>query len=316
MTFNRFIALLLFIGGTYIGQAEARSYKSGFDVTDALVPIEQIMPGGPPKDGIPSIDSPKFIPAGKVDFLNPEDRVLGLSYNGFVRAYPIAIMNWHEIVNDRFGNQPIAVTFCPLCGTGIAFKAEHNNRPLSFGVSGLLFNSDVLLYDRNTESLWSQIKMQAISGKYKGERLQPVALYHTTWSDWNQKYPNSQVLSEDTGYIRNYRRSPYGDYETSRSIYFPVEFAAKGYHPKERVLGVNIAGIVKAYPFAELAKTSGRIGDSVGGESIEIEYDIENQAARAIDAEGKTLPTVTAFWFAWYAFHPDTQLFKWSDVTE
>ncbi|MET0108536.1 MAG: DUF3179 domain-containing protein [Candidatus Thiodiazotropha sp.] len=307
------MALLFLAGGIYIGPAEAGNYKSGFDVTDALVPIEQILPGGPPKDGIPSIDSPKFLPARKIDFLQPEDRVLGLSYNGFVRAYPIAIMNWHEIVNDRFGNRPVAVTFCPLCGTGIAFKAEHNNRPLSFGVSGLLYNSDVLLYDRASESLWSQIKMQAISGKFKGERLEPIALYHTTWSDWIKRHPDSQVLSDDTGFARNYRRSPYGDYETNRSIYFPVEFTAKGYHPKERVMGVNIGGVAKAYPFAELAKTSGRITDRVGGESIEIEYDIDNQTASAIDAEGKTIPTVIAFWFAWYAFHPNGQLFKWSE---
>ncbi|MBT3041896.1 MAG: DUF3179 domain-containing protein [Candidatus Thiodiazotropha sp. (ex Codakia orbicularis)] len=313
MAFNRLITLLFLAGGIYIGPAEARSYKSGFDVTDALVPIEQILPGGPPKDGIPSIDNPKFLPVSKVDFLQPEDRVLGLSHNGFVRAYPIAIMNWHEIVNDRFGSQPVAVTFCPLCGTGIAFKAEHNNKPLSFGVSGLLYNSDVLLYDRTSESLWSQIKMQAISGKFKGEHLEPIALYHTTWSDWIKRHPDSQVLSDDTGFARNYRRSPYGDYETNRSIYFPVEFAAKGYHPKERVLGVNIGGVFKAYPFAELAKTSGRIADSVGGESIEIEYDIDNQTASAIDAEGKTIPTVIAFWFAWYAFHPDGLLFKWSE---
>jgi hypothetical protein len=310
MTFNRIIVLLVLTTALWIGLAEARTYKSGFDVTDALVPIEQILPGGPPKDGIPAIDRPKFLSAGDVDFLQPEDRVLGLVYNGMVKAYPIAIMNWHEIVNDRFGDQPIAVTFCPLCGTGIAFKAEHNSNPLSFGVSGLLYNSDMLLYDRCTESLWSQIKMQAISGKHKGERLQPVPLYHTTWSDWKRKYPGSQVLSEETGFSRNYRRSPYGDYEKERSIYFPVEFASKGYHPKERVLAVEIGGEFKAYPFAELAKTSGRIDDSLGGESIEIEYDPEHQTARAIDADGATIPTVIAFWFAWYAFHPDTELFK------
>ncbi|MEW8561558.1 MAG: DUF3179 domain-containing protein [Candidatus Thiodiazotropha sp.] len=274
------------------------------------MPVEQILPGGPPKDGIPAIDRPKFISAHKVDYLAPDDRVLGLSYNGQVKAYPIAIMNWHEIVNDRFGSEPVAITFCPLCGSGIAFKSEQNNRPLSFGVSGLLYNSDMLLYDRDTESLWSQIKMQAISGKHKGERLQPIALHHTTWSDWVARYPRSQVLSEDTGFSRNYRRSPYGDYETSRALYFPVEFAAKGYHPKERVVGVSIGGITKAYPFVELAKTGGGINDSVGGEAIEIRYDVDSQSATVFNAGGEMIHSIVAFWFAWYTFHPDTLLFQ------
>lgn len=310
MNSTKVFVVLCFSIGLFMGQAHAKRYKGGFDVTDALIPIDNILPGGPPKDGIPAIDKPKFIPAGKADFLTPEDRVLGLSYNGEIKAYPIAIMNWHEIVNDRFGSHSIAITFCPLCGTGIAFKAEQNHKPLSFGVSGLLYNSDMLLYDRDTESLWSQIKMQAISGKFKGNRLQPIALHHTSWSDWKKRYPSTLVLSEDTGFSRNYRRSPYGDYETSRAIYFPVEFAAQGYHPKERVLGVNIDGVSKAYPFTELAKTSGRISDSVGGQKIEIEYDIDHQTATAQDSEGTTIPTITAFWFAWYTFHPDTQLFQ------
>jgi hypothetical protein len=310
MNIGRPLILFLFVMGLNLGQAEAKGFKGGFDITDALIPSEEILPGGPPRDGIPSIDNPKFIPATKVEFLDPDDRVLGLNYNGTVRAYPIAIMNWHEIVNDRFGNQSIAITFCPLCGTGIAFKAEHNNRPLSFGVSGLLYNSDMLLYDRDSESLWSQIRMQAISGKFKGSRLEPIALLHTSWSDWRQRHPQSEVLSEETGYSRDYRRSPYGDYETSRSIFFPVAFTAKGYHPKERVLGVILAGISKAYPFSELAKTSGKINDRVAGQAIQILYDGKHESATALDTEGATLPTITAFWFAWYAFHPDTQVFQ------
>ncbi|MES9970566.1 MAG: DUF3179 domain-containing protein [Candidatus Thiodiazotropha sp.] len=302
--------MLCFAWWQSLGLADEEIYKGGFNVTDSLLPADKILPGGPPKDGIPSIDNPKFIPADKADFLASEDRVLGLAYNGQIKAYPIAIMNWHEIVNDRIGDQPIAITFCPLCGTGIAFKALHKGRPLSFGVSGLLYNSDMLLYDRDTESLWSQIKMQAVSGDFKGDRLQPIALHHTSWSDWVEQYPRTQVLSDDTGFARDYRRSPYGDYETNLAIYFPVDFTAQGYHPKERVLGVNIGGVSKAYPFVELSKTSGRIKDNVGGQNILIEYGANHKTATALNPEGKTIPTITAFWFAWYAFHPDTQLFQ------
>ncbi|MCU7878875.1 MAG: DUF3179 domain-containing protein [Candidatus Thiodiazotropha sp. (ex Lucinoma borealis)] len=305
----RFVIAVL-IGGLLFGQLEARTFKGGFDVTDAQVPIKNILPGGPPKDGIPSIDKPRFVTANKAKFLDPEDRVLGLAYNGQVKAYPISILNWHEIVNDRFGNERVTVTFCPLCGTGIAFKAKLDNKPLLFGVSGLLYNSDMLLYDRTTESLWSQIKREAISGKYKGRRLTPISLQHTTWSDWQQQYPATKVLSQDTGFSRNYQRSPYQGYETSRSIYFPVEFASKGYHPKERVLGLEIEGVSKAYPFAELSKTTGLIKENVAGKEVVIHYDIDNQSASVSDSNGNTIHSVIAFWFAWYTFYPDTELFQ------
>ncbi|MCU7920683.1 MAG: DUF3179 domain-containing protein [Candidatus Thiodiazotropha sp. (ex Epidulcina cf. delphinae)] len=303
-----FIVLLL--TGWLTGSAQAGPSKNGFDLSDALIPVESVLSGGPPRDGIPAIDKPRFLSAAKADFLAADDRILGLAHNGVTKAYPIAIMDWHEIVNDRFGGEGVAITYCPLCGTGIAFLAQVDGARLTFGVSGLLYNSDVLLYDRRTDSLWSQIKMQAVSGAYKGRRLTPLPLQHTTWSDWRQRHPRTLVLSQKTGYSRNYQRSPYQGYETSRQVYFPVEFLSQGYHPKERVLGLEIDGRVKAYPFVELSKTSGLVKDRLAGKAIEIHYDADNQTATAIDATGRMMPSVTAFWFAWYAFHPDTALFK------
>ena len=144
---------------------------NGFDLTGASVPIDEIHHGGPPRDGIPSIDQPRFVSAVEADFLKPDDRVLGFHRPGIARAYPISILNWHEVVNDRVGGEPIAVTFCPLCGTGMVFSTRVDGRDLTLGVSGLLYNSDVLLYDRQTESLWSQIMSEAVSGPMKGSRL-------------------------------------------------------------------------------------------------------------------------------------------------
>ena len=156
--------------------ATALAETNGFDLRNALVPVDEIHAGGPVRDGIPSIDEPKFIAAGDADFLRGGDDVLGIVRNGVARAYPIRIMNWHEIVNDEIAGERVAVTFCPLCGTGIAFAAESLGRDLTFGVSGLLYNSDMLLYDRETESLWSQIKKQAITGPMKGHRLSALPL--------------------------------------------------------------------------------------------------------------------------------------------
>jgi hypothetical protein len=140
--------------------AETRQLN-GFILDEPLIPAGAIEKGGPPRDGIPSIDSPLFVAASEASFLDPEDRVLGITQGGKSKAYPVKILNWHEIVNDWLNQQPVVVTYCPLCGSGIAFSAMVGGRRLSFGVSGLLYNSDVLLYDRQTGSLWSQIPILA-----------------------------------------------------------------------------------------------------------------------------------------------------------
>ena len=135
----------------------------GFDTSRHSIPVDDIYDGGPGKDGIPAILHPKFISAEEADqtFLKKSDRILGIVQNGQAKAYPIKILNWHEIVNDRIGGASIVVTYCPLCGTGMVFDTKVNGRELTFGVSGLLYQSDMLLYDHQTESLWSQIKSEA-----------------------------------------------------------------------------------------------------------------------------------------------------------
>jgi hypothetical protein len=175
-------------------------------------PAAEIREVGPGRDGIPALDRPRFIAGKSATYLLPDDRVPGLRLGGIARAYPVKILNYHEIVNDRFGMQPVAVTYCPLCGSGMAFSAEAGDRVLEFGVSGLLFNSDVLLFDRQTESLWSQLQREAISGKMKGTKLEPLPVSHTTWRDWLGRYPQTTVLSDRTGYSRTYNVDPYPAY--------------------------------------------------------------------------------------------------------
>lgn len=284
--------------------------NNGFDLGDSLVPADEIHLGGPPRDGIPAIDEPRFVPAG-ASGLAPDDRVLGLEIDGETRAYPISILNWHEVVNDDFAGQAVAVTYCPLCGTGVAFAAGTAGEALRFGVSGLLYNSDVLLYDRATESLWSQLRMQAISGPRRGERLVPLPLTHTSWGAWQAAHPDTRVLSTETGYARNYQSDPYRGYASSDALYFPVSRKSGRYHPKERVLGLEIDGRYKAYPFAELARTGKvRIEDAFAGRRIEIRFDAGSESASAFASDGGQLPAVTAFWFAWHAFHPDGEVFR------
>ncbi len=295
--------------------ASAAPTKNGFDLSNALVPVAEILPGGPPRDGIPAIDRPRFDRAADTDAVAPEDFVLGVNLNGEVKAYPLRIMNWHEIVNDRFGATRVVVTYCPLCGTGLAFLADIEGRPVEFGVSGLLYNSDMLLYDRDSESLWSQIEGRAISGRHTGQRLIAVPLEHTTWEDWRRRHPETLVLSQDTGHARDYGRDPYAGYTETESLHFPVKFRAQGYHPKERVLGLELNERFKAYPFSELARTGGEVHDEIGGHRVTIRFDAANQNATARDAAGEPMPGVVGFWFAWFAFHPETEVFKATPAT-
>ncbi len=285
--------------------------NNGFDLTGSLIPESEILSGGPPRDGIPSIDTPHFIRATEAQFLEQNERVLGITRNGVSKAYPVAILNWHEIVNDRFDDEAVVVTYCPLCGTGIAYLAKVDDQLLEFGVSGLLYNSDMLLYDRRTRSLWSQISRQAISGPMKGAKLKAIAVMHTRWADWRQRHPETRVLSTDTGYQRDYESNPYAGYEKDRGLWFPVQVQDERYHPKEPVLGIEIDGYFKAYPFTELDKSAGTdVHDTLAGQPIVVKYDHQNHTAVATDTEGNMLPGVIAFWFAWYAFHPETDVYR------
>ena len=297
-----------------VSQSIAAESKNGFNLEGSLIPSEEIHFGGPPRDGIPALNNPKFVPASEARFLQSQDRVLALHRNGIAKAYPLRILNWHEIVNDRFGDEAITIVYCPLCGSGTASEAKIGDVVLEFGVSGLLYNSDVLMYDRQTQSLWSQIQAQAITGPMKGTRSPGVTVVHTSWGDWLVRHPDTLVLSQDTGFNRNYFVDPYLGYDRDASNMFPVRFRSEGYHPKEQVLGLILNGKVKAYPFIELAKMANNtfieIADELAGQPVYIRYNATHRSAEAIDEKGEILPSITLFWFAWYAFHPETEVFR------
>ena len=285
---------------------------TAWDFSGSSIPQEEILSGGPGKDGIPAIDRPRFVPASKASgtFLEDENRIIALVVNGKKKAYPIKILNWHEIVNDSIGGRHVVVTFCPLCGTGMVFDANAAGRRLNFGVSSLLYQSDMLLYDRETESLWSQIKQEAVTGKLKGTRLNLLSSTQTTWGAWKKKYPETFVLSTKTGYSRDYDRDPYEDYYSSRSVMFSVGKLNSRYRPKEQVIGVELDGLAKAYPFSELAKMKSPFKDTIGKKTVWVEYDSKSRTATIKDISGKELPSVVGFWFAWYAFHKGTQVYS------
>jgi hypothetical protein len=238
------VLVAVLLGVVVYKYASSAGPTNGFDLSNSILPVEQILHGGPPRDGIPALSDPKLIAAAEAGYLTPADRIVGIELYGQARAYPIAILNWHEIVNDEIEGQRFAVTYCPLCGTAVAFDATIDGKSTDFGVSGLLYNSDVLLYDRETESLWSQILSKSIAGKRVGKSLTPLPISHTSWRDWREKHPDTLVMSDDTGHFRDYQRDPYAGYEQSRYTYFAVNNEAPdNYHPKEVVLGLGIDGV-------------------------------------------------------------------------
>ena len=166
------------------------------------------------------------------------------------------------------------------------------------------------MYDRQTNSLWSQLMVQAVTGPMKGTRLQQLPLSHTSWQEWVERYPETRVLSNKTGYSRNYRLDPYPNYGRNGRLYFPVTHSSDKYRRKEIVMGLEIDSRFKAYPFKELKKGASRFDDEFAGEKVSVEFDAKHQTARVIKPDGSEIPTTTAFWFAWYAFHPETEIYE------
>lgn len=262
------------------------------------------------KDCIPSIDDPVFESAQEATWLSSEDRVFAIDHNGIKRAYPQRIMNWHEIVNDDIGGDPVAITFCPLCGSALAFIRQVDGIVTEFGVSGKLHNSDLVMYDRLEGNLWQQVTGEAIVGPAarREEVLEQVAITTTKWGDWVREYPDTQVLSRDTGHRRDYGRYPYGTYEHDDEIYFGVEGLDTTLQIKTPVYGIEIEGVSKAYPESALA-TSEVIEDQIAGVSVTVQMDESGEVSVINQQTGEKIIPIRLFWFAWAAFHPDTELY-------
>ena len=207
---------------------------------DPLVDINRIRSGGPPPDGIPPIDEPLFETVATVDWLGDNEPVLALELNGDARAYPLQIMTWHELVNDAVGGVPVTISYCPLCNSSLAYDRRVGDRILDFGTSGLLFNSSLVMYDRQTRSFWTHFDARAVVGHLTGEELDTYPIATTSWSDFRTAFPDGLVLSRDTGFSRDYGRNPYPGYDDVDTSPFLFDGPVDGRLPaKARVLVVR-----------------------------------------------------------------------------
>jgi hypothetical protein len=251
--------------------SEAGSLRTNW--TKLLVAREEIISGGPPPDGIPAIDRPKFVSAAEARrWLHPNEPVLALTVNGDARAYPLQILMWHEIVNDVVGGVAVAVTYCPLCNSALVFERTLEGVTLDFGTSGMLYRSDLVMYDRQSHSLWAQMEGRAIVGDRVGTRLRTRPANTIAFDDWTGAHPGGQVLSRETGHHRRYGVNPYDYYDQPMLAPFLYRGTPDPRRPpKERVVGVAIGDARRAFPFPLLEKH--RVAhDTVAGEPIVIFY--------------------------------------------
>lgn len=316
-------AIGLFVGAIVwatlpaFGQAP-QSWKRAFPETDFskhAVALDSIISGGVPKDSIPSIDAPEFEPASaRRDWLADTEPVIGLSINGDARAYPLRVLTWHEIVNDTVGGTPVAVTFCPLCNAAIVFEATVDGQRLTFGTTGKLRHSDLVMYDRQTGSWWQQFTGQGIVGEHSGRKLTFVPARLESWSSFLQRHPDGRVLVPADPNARPYGRNPYAGYDEAQA-----PFLYRGPMPEELPAMARVIVVGEDAWELALLRDRGRIetdshvlrwspgqNSALDASQIPEGRDVGNVVVQRKTAEGlqDAVYDVT-FAFVFKAFHPD-----------
>lgn len=264
---------------------------------------------GTSKDGIPSIDHPQFVSAAEAnEWLADDEIVVAVAYKGVERVYPLRILVWHEIVNDVVADDPLLISYCPLCVSAAAYARQIDGEPVEFGTSGMLYNSNLVMYDRRTETYWSQMDGLAIVGDLSGRELTPVSIDTVGWGKWRAAHPNSEVLSLDTGFDRDYGRDPYSDYYANGYICFPVQGRDDRIQPMAVIFGIEMDGVSVAYREDDLIER-GVIEDRINDVRIRISRDTTGAVTVQTIGTQEAVGSTRAFWFSWVAFHPDTRLY-------
>jgi len=312
----RLLLALLLVGFAIEAHAQ-RTYDTdilaetfGFDAsTTKSVALDDLHQGCPARDCIPSIDAPKFVAASDAAHVADDDIVIAISFDGEYRAYPAQILDHHEIVNDTIAGEPIAITWCPLCGSAVGVRRRINGEITEFGVSGVLYNSDLVFYDRATETLWDQVEAKGIVGPLTGEKLALVPVTMTHWSRWREAHPDTIVLSTETGFDEDYSTDHYGKYRESTQIIFAVKNEDARIHPKSVVFGFTVDGKSIAYTEALLQNHGTFRHEFDGTEHAVTLHDDGSVSLRRDGVDGVQEP-IRLYWFAWYTFHPQTELLQ------
>jgi len=285
--------------------SDMKPVEENLPIPDPIVPLNEIVAGGPPKDGIPSIDDPKFYAVAEANE-EVDDTTMGmLVKNGKdVKFYPYNILTWHEIVNDTVGGKPLAVTFCPLCGTGIVFERKFDGVTHDFGTSGKLYESNLVMYDRQTESYWSQVLGKAIVGRYTGKELLLHPSSILTYGEAKAEHPTMKVLTRETGHVRDYGLNPYQGYEDNDLIIFPVKNSSAKLPSKTIIYAIEVDGQAKAYEIQKLYDAV-NVEDTVNGVKILIKVSDDKEITVTRADTGERIVGYVAMWFSWVTHHMD-----------
>ena len=279
------------------------------------VPLDEILSGGPPKDGIPPIDDPKFISTAEADgFLSDDDPGIAFSLGNTKRFYPYQILVWHEIVNDTIEGQRVLITYCPLCLTGFVMDPLVKGERVEFGTSGKLWKSNLVMYDRKTDSLWSQVLAEAILGEMTGTKLNVLPSDQILYGNWKKSHPDGEVLSKDTGSFRSYGASPYGDYFAVTNLSLQLAKPSDTRLPNDAfVFGIVENGKAKAYS-TKAVKEKGEVEDVFEGVTFilkhEKDLDVIRMFRKLNDGTLERVNPISGFWFSWAVAHPGTELYK------
>ncbi|MAG94623.1 MAG: hypothetical protein CMJ48_12875 [Planctomycetaceae bacterium] len=283
--------------------------ENGFDLSDALIPRDEIRVGIPGRDAIPALHAPKFLSGdAALKHFGARERVLVVRYKGEAKAYPLAVLNWHEIVNDTIAGLPIVVTYCPLCGTGIVFLATVRGEVLRFRVSGLLYQSDVLLYDEKSNSLWSQVLSKAVTGKFKGTSLETVGSTLEPLGEVVAKEKKLRVLSTETGHVRDYDRDPYRRYSLGAALMFPVDLQDAKVAAKAWCVLLRTKKESWIVPLSHLDPNADKQDLKLGKLSVTVEYDARTSTINC-PKPPQEVTCIVGYYFALRAFHHDAKLY-------
>ena len=299
---------------------KSEGWKTDFSKSNVRFPT--IQSGGPPKDGIPPIDDPIFQTVSENTTYADKEPVIGLEFNGDARAYPLQVMTWHEIVNDTVGGKPVAVTFCPLCNAAIVFDATLDGEPHTFGTTGKLRNSDLIMYDRKTESWWQQFSGEAITGAYTGKLLDILPARLESWAQFKARHPDGKVLVPNNPARRDYGRNPYVGYDVAARPFLYSGPFPENISPMARVVIVRrkgaepiIVAMQKVRDRQELMLDGYRLTWSAGQTSalnaanIAESKDVGTVVAERVDGgKAELVPYDVTFAFVAHAFHPEVAI--------
>ncbi len=269
---------------------------------------EKIIQVLPFRGNIPPINKPKFIAADETGFLREDDMVIGLSISGIVKAYPVKILQWHVVVNDYIGEEPVLVSYDPLSDLAAAYRRTVLGRELEFKTSDRIYNSNPVLLDDATKTRWSQFLGEAIMGRLAGQKLASLPVAVTTWKGWKSEHPETVVLSMETGANRDYDRKLYEDYYNVNHLLYEVEHEDDRLPNKIPVYGIEVEGRFKAYP-AGVLQRKGTIRDEVAGIPVTLDMNESGIVTALRGDRGEGLPIRRLLWFSWAAFHPETEIY-------